>query len=448
MLRSQRILILGVVAGTGILLSGQARTAGFALKEQSATALGNAFAGATAAAEDPSFMFFNPAALAYQDGIGLQFVASRILPRSRLENARATTTTGATVGGRIGKGDIAQDATIPALYATYALDEVWRFGLAVTVPFGLETNYPDNWVGRYHAIDSELMTVNLAPTVAARPLPWLSLGVGAQIQYVEARLTNAVDFGTIGAVAGIPGATPATQDGYSRLEGDDWGYGFVLGAIVEPRRGTRLGIGYRSEIKHNLKGDVDYTLDSAGIGATLSAATGRFVDTGASARLTTPQSVSFGIYHEIDARWAVMADVMYTDWNVFDELRVKFDNPAEADNVTEESWQGSWFYAAGVTWRPREDLAVRFGVAYDETPIRTRYRTPRIPGNDRFWLAAGLSWKPTDWFDLDLGYTHIFVDDSEIRLDTAGVGNTFRSELDASYDNSIDIVTLSLNFRF
>ena len=441
-------VIAVIVVGPLLLLADRAGAAGFALKEQSATALGNAFAGATAAAEDPSFMFFNPAALGYQDGVQAQFVLSRIVPRARLEKASATTVTSTAIGGRTTKGDVAEDETVPAFYATYELDRVWRLGLAVSVPFGLETHYPDGWVGRYHAIDSELRTANITPMVAARPYPWLSLGLGVQVQYVEAKLTNAIDFGTIGALSGIPGASPTTQDGRSRLEGDDWGYGFTLGAIVEPWQGTRFGIGYRSPVDHNLKGDVDFTLDGAGIGAALSAATGRFVDTGASARLTTPQSVSFGVYHEIDEQWAVMADAVFTDWSEFDELRIKFDNPAEADNVTEEKWEGSWFFAAGLTYRPREDLVFRFGAAYDQTPIRTRYRTPRIPGNDRFWLAAGLSWTPSSWFDLSVGYTHIFVDDSEVRLDTTGVGNTFRAELDASYDNSIDILTLSANLRF
>ncbi|HFA60043.1 MAG TPA: transporter, partial [Rhodospirillales bacterium] len=67
-------VIAVIVVGPLLLLADRAGAAGFALKEQSATALGNAFAGATAAAEDPSFMFFNPAALGYQDGVQAQFV--------------------------------------------------------------------------------------------------------------------------------------------------------------------------------------------------------------------------------------------------------------------------------------------------------------------------------------------------------------------------------------
>jgi hypothetical protein len=40
-----------------------ANASGFALKEQSTSAQGNSFAGATAGAEDVTYMFFNPAGL-------------------------------------------------------------------------------------------------------------------------------------------------------------------------------------------------------------------------------------------------------------------------------------------------------------------------------------------------------------------------------------------------
>ncbi len=426
----------------------QAHAAGYAIKEQSATLLGTAFAGSLAGAEDPSYMFFNPAALAYQEGTRLELVASDIIPVSKLEKAEAETVSGTTVTGRSTKGNVAERIHLPAFYLSHALNPQWRVGLAVTAPFGLETHYPDGWVGRYHSIDSELKSVNIAPTLAFRPLPWLSLGLSLQAQYVDARLTNAVDFGSIGAAAGIPGASPAAQDGHARLDGNDWGFGYALGAIVEPWQGTRIGIGYRSEVDHRLHGRLDYTLDGAGIGAALAAATGRFVDTGASADLTTPASVGVGFTHQLTPRLTIAADATFTAWGQFDELRVRFDNPNESDSVTEEKWNGSWFYAVGATYRPSETLTFRIGAAYDESPIPNRYRTPRIPGDNRLWLAAGAAWEPSPWFSLNVGYTHIFVGDSSIQLDTTGAGNTFRANLDASYDNRIDILSLSARLRF
>ncbi len=437
-----------LVCVLGLLVAGKAMAAGFALKEQSTAALGNAFAGATAGAEDPSYSFFNPAALAYQPGIQTAAALSWIAPRAELETANASTAIGVPVAGRRHKGDVAEDALVPALYASWQVDPRLTVGLAINAPFGLTTRYPRNWVGRYHALDSELRTLSLTPMVALRPTEGLAVGFGLQLLHAQAELSNAIDFGSIGAAVGIPGAIPTAQDGQVRLEGDGFGAGVVAGMLVEPWAGTRIGLGYRSRVGLNLRGDADFTLDGAGIGAILSALTGRFVDTGAEARLTLPDLISFGLYQELGRGVAVMAEAQLTRWGVFDELRVRFDNPAEADNITEEKWQDSWFFALGASWRPMDGLVLRTGIAHDQTPIRTRYRTPRIPGDDRWWLTFGLSWQPQPGFTLDLGYTHIWVESSRLRLTAAGAGNLFRGNLTARYDNAIDIVTLNGRLRF
>jgi len=443
MRRAGRVIGAAVAS---LLSAGAVQTvlaAGFALKEQSASALGYAFAGATAAAEDASFAFFNPAAFAQQPERTFVAVASAILPRSELQGASATTVLGTATGGRTHRGDIAKDAFLPALYAGWRVTPQLALGLQINAPFGLETNYPANWVGRYHALHSSLETVTVTPTVAVRPTSSFAFGLGLQIQHARARLSNAIDFGTIGATVGIPGSVPAAQDGRAELEGDSLGVGLVAGLLWEPRDGTRIGLGYRSQVRHNLRGDVDFTPDGAGIAAILSALTGRFLDTGAEARITLPDQISVGLYQEITDDVALVAEAQLTRWSLFDELRIRFDNPAEPDNVTEENWEDSWFFALGALWRPTESLTLRLGAAHDQTPVRTRYRTPRIPDNDRWWLAAGLGWRPHPNFAVDLAYTHIFVEDSRVRLTTAGAGNTFRGNLDARYDNAIDIVTLS-----
>lgn len=439
--------VRGVVAASVALAvlapAADARAAGFALKEQSASALGYAFAGATAAAEDASFAFFNPAAFALQPDRTFVAVASVIAPRSELRGASASTVLGTPIGGRTHRGDIAKDAFVPALYAGWRVVPEITLGLQINAPFGLETGYPGNWVGRYHAIDSMLRTVTVTPTVAVKPTSGFAFGIGLQVQHAKARLTNAIDFGTIGAAAGIPGAVPNAQDGRAELEGDSLGVGLVAGLLWEPWEGTRLGVGYRSRVRHNLRGDVDFTPDGAGIAATLSALTGRFVDTGAEARVTLPDQLSVGLHQELGEDVAVVAEAQLTRWSLFDELRIRFDNPAEADSVTGEHWEDSWFFAVGALWRPTDALTVRLGAAHDQTPIRNRYRTPRIPDNDRWWLAAGLSWRVGTNVAVDLAYTHILVEDSRVRLSTAGIGNTFRGNLTARYDSAIDIVTLA-----
>lgn len=147
---------------------------------------------------------------------------------------------------------------IPALAASAPLGETLRLGLSVNAPFGLGTDYRDDWVGRYHALRSELVALAAAPSLAWTPDPRVTLAAGLVVQYTKAKLSNAVDFGTIGAVLGggapIGGITPVPggQDGRARIEGDDVALGFTLGVVAEPVRGTRVGLGFRSPVDNEL----------------------------------------------------------------------------------------------------------------------------------------------------------------------------------------------------
>lgn len=438
------LVIIAVTSAAAV----PARAAGFAIREQSATALGNAFAGSTAGADDLSYSFFNPAAMARQPDSAAVVVGSYILPRSEFTGTESSTVTGTPTGGGDGGGDIAVDAPIPALYAMWAVQPSLRLGLAVNVPFGLETDYDDGWRGRYHALRSRLRTVTATPMVSYRVNDRVALGAGMQIQYIDAKLSNAVDFGTIGALSGIPGAAPAAQDGSAEVNGDDVAVGFNLGVLVEPWEGTRFGVAYRSKIDHELEGDADFRFDSAGVGAALSAATGLFADTGAKASVTTPEVVSIGVHHDVDARWSVMAEAAWTHWSRFRELRIRFDNPVQPDNLTEEDWNESWFFAAGVTYKPDERWALRAGVAYDQTPIPDDRRTPRIPSSNRTWLSIGASYQPVESLQIGIGYTHLFVDDASIDLAATDPGNTFRGNLSGESRNAVDIVTVQLSWAF
>jgi len=427
---------------------GPAGAAGFAVKEHSATALGNAFAGATAGAEDLSYMFFNPAVPAWQSGNQLVGVASYIAPRAELRDGAAATPRSVPIEGSNGGSDIARDFIVPAFYAMWEPDPDLKLALATNVPFGLETDYEAGWIGRYHALDSRLESVNLNPVVAYRFHDRFAVGAGLQLQYLEAELSNAVDFGSIGSANGIGFAVPTTQDGTSKLEGDSIGIGFTAGLLVEPLEGTRLGIAYRSHVRHDIDGDATFTLDNTGVGALLSASSGAFIETGATAEVTTPETLSFGLHQEIGPQWALMGEIAWTGWSRFDELRIEFDNPAQADSVTEEDWRDSWLFAAGVTYRPVSTAALRFGVAYDQSPIPDRRRTPRIPPNNRTWIAAGATYQPFPYLEVGLSYSHILLDDGPVELLATDSGNAARGSLSGSYESSIDIVSLQAVLRF
>jgi long-chain fatty acid transport protein len=452
-LRGTAAAVLAVATGLYAVSSfhgSSARASGFAIKEQSTTALGNAFAGSTAGAEDISYMFFNPAVLTRHDGMQAAVSGSLIIPQAEFENGSASRSAGpfnlGPIAGNRGKSDIGQDAFVPATYGSFQLTDDLHVGLGVNAPFGLVTDNDANWIGRYHAVTSELATININPAVAYEALPWLSVGAGFRAQYIDARLTNAVDMGAIFLGAGGAG----TADGFAELEGDDWGYGYNFGVLIHPTDDFRVGLAYRSQISHELEGDVNFDVPAAVAGA--AAATGLFANTGVTAKVVTPASLSIGAHLDLNEQWAIMGEFEWTEWSEFQELRIRFDNPVQPDSVTPENWNDSVFLAAGVSFRPTEDLTLRTGVAYDESPIPDAFRTPRIPGNDRYWIAFGAGWEPFDWLSLDAGYTHIFVEDGDVNL-TSNLAdptdpNRFRGNLSGTFENSIDIVTVQGTVRF
>ena len=440
-----RAILAGLMMA--VAASGKLSAAGYALKEQSATAQGNAFAGAAAGAEDPSYIFFNPAALGRLDGTQAQLVLTHVAPRAELREASGTTLAGTPIAGDRDRHDAARDDLLTAFYASARLGHGLHLGLAVNTPFGLETRYDGGWAGRYTAVRTRLATLDVNPMLAWTPGDKLTVAAGLVGQYASGELTNAIDFGTLGAGAGIPGAVPGTQDGFARLTGDDLAYGFNLGVLVEPVRGTRLGIAYRSEIKHRLRGRVDFRGDDAGIASSLRAQ-GLFQDTRASLDLTTPAMLSFGVHQDLGHGVAVMAEADHTNWSSLDQLEAKFGNPNQPDSLTRAAWTDSWFFALGATWKPVDDLSLRVGAAYDESPVRDSQRSPRIPDEDRYWLSFGIGWQALSWLGFDAAYSHIFMPDAHVDLSGASDGEPSRGTIRADYENDADVVALSAKARF
>ncbi|RUQ70241.1 transporter [Azospirillum doebereinerae] len=413
--------------------------AGFALKEQSVSGQGTAYAGVTAGGNgDASAMFYNPATMGLVSGTQFVQTASGILVKSKVEDARSTRAArlgGTAIAGNSSPGDIAQDAIIPAGYFVYSINDDLKVGLSANGPWGLVTDYGDNWIGRYHGIRSDLKTYNFTPTVSYRINPMITLGGGVQIQYAKAKLSQASDFGA--SRLGRPGALDVTSD----VTGDDWGWGFTLGALIEPVKGTRVGLAYRSAVKHRLTGNISFTGLPAALAPLLPTQS-------ANADLTTPDIASIGLYHEVNDRWAVMADVQWTNWSRFKELRVNIANPA-LSSLTEEHWKDTWYYALGTSYKVTDDLTLRGGVAFDKGSVDVDYRTPRIPEQNRYWLSVGAGYKVTESLHVDAAYSHVFIPKTSIALTDDLTGpEAGRGNLSANYKSSIDIIGLQARLSF
>lgn len=412
----------------------QAEGSGFAVYERSAEGMGLAFAGATAGYEDGSSAYFNPAAMIFATEQTLCVGLHTIIPQADFDDQGSTMAGGIPMLPADG-GDGGVVAYVPQVYYVGPCSEELAIGLSINSPFGLATEWNHNWIGRYHAVRTDMLTINIAPGIAWRPLDWLSLGASVSVMYLDAELSNAINFGTIAYSQGIPGVLPGSADGMGTLTGDDWGYGFTLGLAIVPCENARLGLTYRSEIDATLKGDATFEvpapLQPAFAGMNM------FVNTSGEAELTLPQQASLGGIYTLTEGLEVSAEVGWTGWSSFDELRVDFGS-AQPDSVTEESWDDTWNVALGLSFDAADWLTLRCGVAYDETPVPDgEHRTPRIPDNDRTWLAMGCGLNPSDSIHIDIGYAHLLIDDSESAA-VSSTGDTLVGE----YESSVDIVSV------
>jgi long-chain fatty acid transport protein len=405
----------------GVLLSAYQLTghaAGFALSEQSGSGLGNAYAGAAAVAEDASTIYFNPAGMTYVEGTQLVGALHTIRTSGDFNNK------GSTVAGGEG-GDFGGWAFLPNIYYKQDLTEQLKFGIGVGTPFGLKTEYDRNWMGRFQAVKSELKTININPSLAWKVNEQWSLGFGISAMWAEAELTSRANIG-------------AGQD--VRNKGDDWGFGYNLGAIYQVTPATRLGVAYRSKVEQHLKGEVrsPFTLANASPTQTL--------NTDITADLTLPETFSFSTFSQLDDRWDLLTDITWTRWSQFKELVIRRDNGSNTIvGSTAEHWNNTLRYSAGLNYRYTDTLKLRTGIAYDDEAIDNEHRTPRIPGNDRIWLSFGASWQYSPATKLDIGYTHLFIKDARIRDDQSAAG---RGLLSGTYEGSADILSLQFAHNF
>jgi len=428
--------------------------AGFALIEQGVSGMGTAYAGAAATADTVDTLFFNPAGMTRlpgtQGGVGLHLV----LPQNKFENEGTTYVTGQPIPGGDG-GDASSLAAVPHAYLSNQINDRTWLGLAINVPFGLTTEYDDDWVGRYHAIKSEVKTLNINPSLAFKVSDQVSLAVGASAMYLKGEFSNAMDFGLLDVLDlpsnplyGWAGDTlgPGEADGKLRIEGDSWGFGFNLGALFELSEDTRIGVHYRSEVEQNIKGHAKFTLPQQAAGTLLGYA---FSDTKVEADVDLPAMASISAFHQLNGEWAIMADYTWTGWSSIPELRFDFANSLP-DGITTFDWDDTNRFSLGATFRPSNvHWTYRLGVAYDESPIpNAASRSARLPDNDRVWLAIGAGFEPSKNLKIDIGYAHLFMDDPEIAKTGLEPEDVTRGALNGSYDSSVDILSIEARYVF
>ncbi|MEH6492710.1 OmpP1/FadL family transporter [Halopseudomonas sp.] len=401
---------------------------GLSINEQSASGMGTGFAGRSSSAEDASTLFGNPAGMSKLDRAEVSGGLAVIKAKTDISDARGT-----FPGSN--DGDMVPLSAVPFGYYVTPLNDDWHFGVGVYAPFGVISDYEDSFQGRYHGVYSKVQVVTLQPTLSYRVNDRLSVGFGPTINRIDGKLTSAVP----NALA--PGVGADTD---VNIKGDDVGYGFNAGVLVDVTDALAWGLTYHSKVDYKLEGRTRVTNAPVIPIPGVPSLNGNY---DASLDFTSPESVDTSVTYQLNDLWTLYAGATWTRWSQLQEITVENSGvPAlyasQLGTVTEElKWKDIWSFAVGAAYQVNPSLVLRTGFTVDPSPTDDNDRTARIPVSDRKIFSLGAGWDINQDVTLDMAYSYLYESKGEVNYDEAPTYN-------AEYQNSAHGVSAQLTYRF
>lgn len=423
-------LALSVVVILG--LSPFAQGAGFLIYEHGAAAMamGGAFVGL---ANDTSAIFHNPAGIAWLKGTQISVGTTLIRPDASLSLPNWPDPTYQTVEQE------AQWFYPSTFYLTYELTDKIVGGFGFFTPYGLGTEWPEDYPLKYISVSNDMKTFVFNPTVAYKVTDNLSIGVGVSYIY------STLDFELVQLLEVIPGVF--TLDVPVTLDATGNGWGFNAGALYKGENYS-LGFNWRSGFKIKYDGDLELDLSQVPLSPVASLAGT------AATEFSFPHIFGLGLALNLTENLIITADIHYVLWSSFDEFVVEVDVPGiEAiyppgldDKVVEENWEDSFTVRGGLQYEFSGGFTLRAGAAYDQTPQPVESMDPILPDANRIALTAGFGYKTSSFF-LDVAYqAELFSDRTSPNRDIYLMGPVNLGQ--GTYSTTAHLFAMSLGFVF
>jgi len=410
----------GLVALTALaaLAPTAAQAAAFGIFEQGSKGMG--MAGAfTAQANDPSLLFHNAGGLAFVEKAQLTTGLTWIhVNGSEFDGANPFP--GAGVQEQM--KDL--DTTPLHLYYVRPLGNTWKFGVGLTTPFGLSTEWenPDTFSGRFISQRAELQTFDINPTLGVQLTPKFGLGFGIIARFSTVELERAVPSinpftGNVVDIAGV------------ELESDfDTGIGFNIGILHKVGTAFSWGLSYRSKVEIDYGGDAQFTQVLTG-SPQLDAIVASQLPFGGPIPVETsiefPDMASLGFAFQLTNNLLTEVDFNWTGWSSFDALPLIFPTAPALSDLIEEEYEDVYNYRLGFDYTTGSGSHWRFGFAYDETPLPEESVGPLLPDGDRNVFTLGYGTAGGKW---DLALMYLTADERVVRTNRDNFNGTYNTD--------------------
>lgn len=416
-----RPLVIALCASGISLVSTDVLASSFQLFEQDGASVGTYHAGYAAEAADASVAWYNPAGIPLIKNQQVATGGSAIMTSFKYKGTVTVNSTDPASNG-VPQQTTAQGGAfgiVPFLHYVAPLSERLGFGFSIDAPFGLETDYGRETPVQYASTLSQVTVIDISPSLGYMITDKASIGAGLDIQPMQA------EFDAVGGFVNPSDGLPITSlNTESVNKATDTGYGAHFGALYQFNQDARIGLSYHSKVRHHLSG-------SSTLVGEIGQTDGVYLNSDrAIANITLPPYTALSGYYKPSSAWAFMASVIYTQWNVLQQLELL--NVAGLDtssNTTTDltvtipqRYSNTWQVSVGANYYATERVMLRGGLGFDQTPVSKVYRNTRLPDNNRYVLAVGGHFQATKTIGLDLGYNHFMMNQARVNPPTQQTG--------------------------
>ncbi|RKY83073.1 hypothetical protein DRQ09_10625 [candidate division KSB1 bacterium] len=415
---------------------------GFAIYEHGAVAMG--MAGCyVALANSPAVIYFNPAGITSLTGTRIYLGTTLIFPSTTFKGPFPLTTT----------SDMKSNIFYPSnLYLSRSFNEKLSIGFGFFSPFGLGTEWEENWIGRFHIIKSNLQSFFFNPVIAYKIHPKVSIGGG--FSYVYSSVTLKKGINTQDAVSmENPKAAFLPYDPYFKnkeglldLNGSGTGVGFNIGALFEITDKINIGISYRSSIKISYEGDAKFNLPSQLL---IPDETGKPVDIipmlkavlkdqKGETEITFPQTIMAGISVKILPQLIAEVDINWVGWSSFKKLPIKLKESKSISSEIDEDYKNAFIYRLGFEYILNDNVSLRLGYIFDSTPCPEKSVSPLLPDANRNEISFGIGFNRNN-FIVDTAFQIIMFNDRRNDVD---------GKLNGLYTSSAKLFGVNFGYSF
>jgi len=424
-----RVLLVAVMVLMAPALSWGA---GFALFEVGGRSGGMA-GTMTAVGDDLSTLFWNPAGMAFQtdEGIQLMFGATLIWPEQTVYGSSPYP------GDGYRAEQVKQTFFPPHIFLGIPVNDRLEVSFAFYAPFGLGTEWEDDFRGNYISKKADLMVFDLGVSMAYKISENFAFGIG--IDYMVAQIELSRNIGLIN-----PYDQRLTTVAEASLKGEgmntDWAWN--AGILWKMGGGFSFGLSYRSAFTVNGSGKATFTqiptgyTDFDGLLNTFFPFDGKVP---IEASIAFPDFWNAGLAWQ-NEKWTISGQYGWMGWSVYETLPIIFPENPEFSSVRQENWEDVSQWRVGLEFRANQRWDLRIGYLEDDTPQPAWGMSPLLADGDRTAYMGGISYH-TDRFRFDVAY-------EQVDITTRSTDGENLDGFDGTWEGDSPLLHMSVTLKF